>query len=85
MTPEQMSERLAAWERACPASHTRRRRVVCVEDEGPRRTWTLWDGAIQVGHVRGRQGPSGEWTWEAANAGLDVLRALDDMLRAETP
>lgn len=79
MTPEQMAERLAAWEREPESWHDRgldpvTRRVVCLEPDGPRRTWALYEGGRQVGHARGRQSPDGEWTWEAANAGLDVLR-----------
>jgi len=32
-----------------------RRRVELVENEGPRRTWTLYEGPTQVGHVRLRE------------------------------
>ena len=52
MTPNEVCVALMAWERACPASHTRRRRVVYVEQDGPRHTWTLWQGGTQVGHCR---------------------------------
>jgi hypothetical protein len=54
MSPEQMSERLAEWaaDREWECAVTRR--VVCVEPEGPRRTWLLYEGARQVGHVRMR-------------------------------
>lgn len=78
MTPEQMAERLAEW-----AAETRlvtfggdpwpacERRVDCVEPEGPRRTWVLWQGGRQVGLVRLRfwQGAEGqrEWLYEASD------------------
>lgn len=65
MTPDEMSERLAAW--AATTRHIEDcgggslavheledRRVICVEPDGPRRTWCLWEGSRQVGHVRMR-------------------------------
>ena len=46
MTPEDVAERLREWERG-PG-----RRVAYVEQDGPRHTWTLWQGGTQVGHCR---------------------------------
>lgn len=65
MSPDEMSERLAAWEAHCeecrglglPPCGDGWRRVVCVEPEGPRRTWVLHEGGRQVGHVRMRATP----------------------------
>lgn len=60
MSPEQMSDRLHEWrrdsERATGSIWSRR--VVCVEPDGPRRTWVLYDGSRQVGHVRMRATPT---------------------------
>lgn len=97
MTPEQMSERLAAWvaeaDEPCVCTvacvHTVTRRVVCVEPEGPRRTWVLTEGGRQVGHARVRLGtmratPVGAaysvgltWTVEASDRTREML-GLDD-------
>jgi hypothetical protein len=105
VSPDEMSERLAAWARVLWGDGRWVRRVVCVEPEGPRRTFLLFTGGRQVGHVRGRcaeaeawdrglreaerQGWTSAhrcgvdelrfrervmpWTWEAANAGREVL------------
>lgn len=79
MTPDEMSDRLAAWERECTSAENsadcpgcmRTRRVVCVEAEGQRRTWVLHEGGRQVGLVRLRlwQGAEGqrEWLYEASD------------------
>lgn len=69
MTPDEMSERLAAWVnvdsaqrhaeflRGLPTNPHGTRRVVCVEPDGPRRTWVLYEGGRQVGLVRLRAEP----------------------------
>ena len=62
MSPDEMSERLEAWARSPESWHDRgldpvTRRVVCVEEEGLRRTWVLFEGGRQVGHVRMRATP----------------------------
>jgi hypothetical protein len=81
MSPDEMSEWLAEWAATrcgcreylteCAHCHHGLRRVVCVEHEGPRRTWLLYEGGRQVGHVRMKQvnGWSGDWwwTWEASD------------------
>lgn len=54
MSPDEMSERLAAWTRVLWGDGRWVRRVVCVEPDGPRRTWVLTQGGRQVGHVRMR-------------------------------
>jgi len=56
VTPDDIAERLREWvERIDPSVaeflHVTRR-VELVENEGPRRTWTLYEGPTQVGHVR---------------------------------
>ena len=100
MSPEQMSERLAAWVRSRDSARDvfaewrdttvgdplveeamPRRRIVCVEDEGPRRTWTLHEGSRQVGLVRMRMEPrweygptpSAAWAWEASRRTREAL------------
>lgn len=92
MTPDDIARRCEAWAdnrpRIFPGGYERRvhlRRVVCVEPDGPRRCWVLYEGGRQVGHVRGRLRviaalvsgpvtmPVSDWTWEAANAGREVL------------
>lgn len=95
MTPEEMTKRLAAWVAHCeecsglglPPCGDGWRRVVCVESEGPRRTWTLWQGTRQVGHVRMRGvgassgrpygGARAVWTVEASDR-TRLLLGLDD-------
>jgi hypothetical protein len=72
MTPEDVAERLREWasDVDCPDWWTRR--VECVEPEGPRRTWLLWQDGRQVGHVRMRAPGVGNfvivpvWTVEAS-------------------
>jgi hypothetical protein len=63
MTPDEVGERLREWATWCDChTHERQvcdvcqglRRVECVEPDGPRRTWILFEGPKQVGHVRGR-------------------------------
>lgn len=88
MTPEDVAKRCAEWAdnrpRIFPGGYERRvhlRRVECAEPDGPRRCWVLFEGGRQVGHVRGRErivatrsfGDQPFWTWEAANAGRDIL------------
>lgn len=97
MTPEQMSERLATW-----AATTRRiedcgggslavhkledRHVVCLEPDGPRRTWALYEGGRQVGLVRmrnpgaedmEREGCAPEWSERMMRATLWTWEASD--------
>lgn len=92
MTPDDIARRCEAWCVGPTSRHKAPRRVVCVEPDESRRTWLLFEGGRQVGHVRGRN-PAGEdmeregagtewvarmmrstrWTWEAANAGREVL------------
>jgi hypothetical protein len=55
MTPEGVAERLREWARKIVVPRKRTRRVAYVEQDGPRRTWTLFDGPTQVGHVRLRE------------------------------
>jgi hypothetical protein len=61
MTPNEVAERLRVWATSGGtwAESTGftyyRRRVELVEHEGPRRTWLLFDGTKQVGHVRLRE------------------------------
>jgi hypothetical protein len=50
MTPDEVAERLHEWTDRGPG-----RRVAYVEQDGPRRTWTLFEGPTQVGHVRLRE------------------------------
>lgn len=98
MTPDDIARRCEEWTR----DNSVPKRVVCVEPDGPRRTWLLFEAGRQVGHVRGRcQGLDDDrhlqmlrranapqllidshecwlegrlpWTWEAANAGREVL------------
>ena len=65
MSPDEMSERLEDWLHHCSDAKSVKdcpacmglRRVVCVEDDGPRRTWALFEGGRQVGHVRMRATP----------------------------
>lgn len=85
MTPDEMSERLAAWARVLWGDGRWVRRVICVEPEGPRRTWVLTEGGRQVGHVRLRA--QGEyafeahdlpWTWEVSDRTREML-GLDDV------
>lgn len=58
MTPDEMSERLAVWACRCDLCCHDSRRVVCLEPDGPRRTWVLYEGGRQVGHVRIRATPT---------------------------
>lgn len=77
MSPEQMAERLAEWvDHASVWPNNHDRRVVCVEPEGPRRTWCLWEGSKQAGLVRmrnlgaedmERDDCAPEWTVEASD------------------
>lgn len=82
---EQMAERLAAW---ADETWSPVRRVTCIESEGPRRTWVLYEGGRQVGLVRLRSAsewvgfgsdmePYCEWTVEASDRTRQLL-GLDD-------
>lgn len=82
MTPDEMSDRLAAWvEHGGVWPNNYDRRVDYVEPDGPRRTWVLWQGGRQVGLVRLRfwQGAEGqrEWLYEASDRTRAML-GLDD-------
>lgn len=81
MTPERMTDRLAEWVRVLWRDGRWVRRVDYVEDDGARRTWVLWEGGRQVGHVRLRfwQGAEGqrEWLYEASDRTRAML-GLDD-------
>lgn len=65
MTPDDVGRMCMAWvlgdvagpgdidiSSASVASAWTGRRVVCVEPDGPRRTWVLYEGGRQVGHAR---------------------------------
>lgn len=77
MTPDEMSDRLAAWACRCDLCCHDSRRVVCLEPDGPRRTWVLYESGRQVGLVRMRGvgassgrpygGARAEWTVEASD------------------
>lgn len=73
VTPEDVAERLFAWQHEPKSWHDQwlpdgvvTRRVAYVEQDGPRHTWTLTQGPTQVGHVRGRLGDDGLWSWETS-------------------
>lgn len=91
MSPDEMGKRCMAWvlgdvagpgdidlSRVSVASGWTGRRVVCLEPDGPRRTWVLTEGGRQVGLVRLRNAsewvgfgsdmePHCEWTVEASD------------------
>jgi len=70
-------------------------RVTVAEDDGPRRTFLLFENGVQTGHVRGREilgdarrgGYEPAWRWEAAGSGRALIPADDaqamDERRAE--
>lgn len=81
-----MAERLTEWAADVDSPSWWERRVDCVEPEGPRRTWALWEGGRQVGLVRLRNSAAESWersAREAEESGAWDVVAFQDMRIAE--
>lgn len=90
MTPDKMSDLLVSWvfcgDRFRGDQPSATRRVVCLEPDGPRRTWVLYEGGRQVGLVRVRNLAAESWersAREAEESGAWDVVAFQDMRIAE--